>query len=287
MTALDSDAELCDRVTDALDAEPTVVRELDGGMIGTVREIRFADREPVVAKTGDTPLSVEAFMLRALRERSELPVPTVYHATDDLLVIEYISGDSSITPAVERDAAERLAALHERSADAYGFERDTLTGPLRQPNPWTDSWIEFYRDQRVLHAAEGARDAGALPAEHHERIRTVAAEFETLLREPDSPSLIHGDVWTTNVLATDERVTAFLDPATYYASPEIELAYILWTETFGEPFFDRYAELRGIEDGFFEQRADVYALYPLLVHVRLFGDEFVAELDRTLTTLGY
>lgn len=277
-------ARVRSRLADLFDADPVDLTELDGGMIGTVYLAAFAGRDPVVAKTGETPLSVEAAMLRALAPH--LPVPEVYHATDDLLVLERLPGDSAFDAAAERDAAERLAGLHAVTAGAFGFERDTLTGPVRQPNPWTDSWSAFFRDHRVLHAAEGARDAGELPVTLHERVRAAAADFETLLREPPAPALIHGDVWTTNVLAEGGEVTAFLDPATYYADPEVELAYVRWTDTFGEPFFERYDERRGVAEGF-EDRAPVYTLYPLLVHVWLFGGRYVDELDRTLSGLGY
>lgn len=276
--------EVRSRLADLFDAEPVDLTELDGGMIGTVSLAAFADRDPVVAKTGETPLSAEAAMLRALAPH--LPVPEVYHATDDLLVLERVSGESTFSPAAERDAAERLADLHAATADAFGFERDTLTGPVRQPNPRTDSWPAFFRDHRVLHAAEGARAAGELPAGLYERVRSAAADFESLLQEPPAPALIHGDVWTTNVLAEDGEVTAFLDPATYYADPEVELAYARWTDTFGEAFFERYEERRGVADGFAERRP-VYTLYPLLIHAWLFGERYVDELDRTLAGLGY
>ncbi len=72
---------------------------------------------------------------------------------------------------------------------------------------------------------------------------TMVLPFDTLT-EPDEPALIHGDVWTTNVLAQDDRITGFLDPAIYYADPEIELAFITLFNTFGQPFFQRYHELR-------------------------------------------
>ena len=119
------------RLADPFDAEPVDLTELDGGTIGTVSLAACADRDPVVANTGETPLSAEAAMLGALAPH--LPVPEVYHATDDLLVLERVSGESTFSPAAERDAAERLADLHAATADALGFERDTLTGPPAQP----------------------------------------------------------------------------------------------------------------------------------------------------------
>ncbi|WP_327051172.1 fructosamine kinase family protein [Halomicrococcus gelatinilyticus] len=277
--------DLADRVADRTGDRPTALVELDGGEIGTVYRVDFADRDPLVAKTGETPLSVESEMLTHLGDAG-LPVPAVESATDDLLLLEYVEGDAEISPSVERDAADHLAALHRTTAPAFGFERDTLTGTLRQPNPWTDSWVAFYRDRRLRYAAEVARDAGRLTPALHERVLSVAEDCDALLVEPDAPSLIHGDVWTNNVLARDGRVAAFLDPATYYAHAEVELAYVDWTDTFGDVFFDRYDARRGIDPGF-DERRDVYVLYPLLVHVYYFGDPYPDRLAGTLDRLGY
>ncbi|WP_248299519.1 fructosamine kinase family protein [Halorhabdus amylolytica] len=274
-------------VGDALAVEPTACRELDGGMIGQVHRVDLADGASVVAKTGETPLSVEASMLRYLEAHTDLPVPAVLSASDDLLVIEYVDGDSTITPAVEGDAADHLAALHDHTSEAFGFPFETLCGPLAQPNPWTDDWIAFFREHRLCRQARGAREEGPLDRERFERVQRVADDLSELLVEPDEPALIHGDVWRTNVLAADGEVRAFLDPAIYYAHPEVELAYVDWTDTFGDPFFERYRSRHPIEPGFFEHRRFVYRLYPLLVHVRLFGSEYLPGVDATLTELGY
>lgn len=276
------------RIATAVGREPAAVTalvELEGGMIGRVVCAEFASGKPVVAKTGPTPLSVEARMLRTL-SAAGLAVPEVYHASDDLLVMEHVEGRSEFTPTVERDAAERLARLHGHGAEAFGLSFDTLTGPVRQPNRWTDSWVEFFGEHRLEHVARLAREDGALSEERFDRVLALVDDLDVLLSEPDSPALIHGDVWTTNVLADGGRVRTFLDPATYYAHPEIELAYVRWTGTFGEPFFERYRELRGIDPGF-DERYDVYVCYPLLVHVLLFGGRYGRELDRTLSRLDY
>lgn len=278
---------IADAVDRALEADVVEVTALEGGQIGSVHRVDLADGSSAVAKTGETPLEVEAFMLEALAAESELPVPGVYYSDSDLLVIEHVPGTTDHGPAVARAAADHLARLHGVEAEAFGFERDTLTGPVRQPNPWTDSWIAFYREHRLGHVAELALESGSLPPSLAKRVDTLAADLEELLSEPAAPALIHGDVWTTNVLSRAGAVTAFLDPATYYAHPEVELAYIDWTGTFGEPFFDRYRKRRGIEAGFSDRRRYVYRLYPLLVHVHLFGGRYPERLEATLERLGY
>jgi fructosamine-3-kinase len=93
-------------------------------------------------------------------------------------------------------------------------------------------------------------------------------------------------VWSANVLAKGDRITAFLDPAIYYAAPEIELSFISLFDSFGDTFFERYAEIRYIRPGFFEERRDLYNLYPLLVHVYFFGGGYLSSVQSTLSRFG-
>ncbi|MBX7253467.1 MAG: fructosamine kinase family protein, partial [Candidatus Promineofilum sp.] len=119
------------------------------------------------------------------------------------------------------------------------------------------------------------------------RVERLAGHLDHWLTAPAAPSLIHGDVWTTNVLARGGRITAFLDPAISFADAEIELAFIGLFGTFGRAFYQRYHALRPIAPGFFEERRDLYNLYPLLVHVRLFGGSYVGQVERVLADYGF
>jgi fructosamine-3-kinase len=264
-------------------------RPMGGGCIGEVYRAELSNGKAVVAKVdrvGESDLTREAYMLRYLREKSELPVPEVYHSSETLLLMEFMPGGGDLSGA-QAHAAELLAALHGVTGSAYGHERDTLIGSLSQPNPQTSSWVEFFRDQRLLYLAGVAYDAGRLPVGLRGRVEKLAGRLGEILEEPERPSLIHGDVWGGNVLAEGDGITAFLDPAIYYADPEVELAFISLFNTFGEPFFERYRELREIRPGFFEERRHLYNLYPLLVHVYFFGGHYVNSVQRTLDRLGF
>ena len=264
-------------------------RPMGGGCIGEVYRAKLSDSTSVVAKVdrgGESHLEREAHMLRYLREKTELPLPEVYYSSEALLLIELMPGKGNLSRA-QTHAGELLAALHEVTARAYGHERDTLIGSLSQPNPWTESWIEFFRDHRLLYLAEVASEAGKLPANLRGRVEELAGRLGEILDEPERPALIHGDVWSGNVLAEGDRITAFLDPAIYHADPEMELAYISLFGTFGESFFRRYAEIRPIRPGFFEERRHLYSLYPLLVHVYFFGGHYVDSVEGTLARLGF
>ncbi len=272
-------------VEGTLDERLKSARPMGGGCIGEVYKVELEDGTPLVAKVdrqGESHLEREAYMLRYLCEKSSLPVPEVYHGSETLLLMEFIEGSSHFSAGAERHAAELLAALHGISAGAYGHERSTLIGSLDQPNPWTESWTEFFREQRLLYIARIAHEAGRLPAEDVLRVERLSEKLDELIGEPNPPALIHGDVWSANVLAEGNRITAFLDPALYYADPEIELSFIRLFNSFGEAFLERYAEIRGIDRRFYWTRRDLYSLYPLLVHVYFFGGGYLGSVRSTL-----
>lgn len=289
-----TDDDVVERVVGATDARLGSVELLDGGAVGTVRRVDLDDGRTVVGKTGDVPLTVEARMLRYLAAESDLPVPDVLDAADDLLLLEYVGGAGGVSPPVERHLADLLAALHDRTPaavrdgpdDQFGFHYDTLGGALRQPNPWTDSWVEFVREFRLRHVADRAAADGRLPASLRERVDALAAALDALLVEPAAPRLLHGDVWTGNLVVDGDRVAAVLDPAVFYGHAEYDLAYALWTDTVGEPFLRRYRQHRGLAEGFDERRR-VYEVVPLLEHVWHFGATYHGALRERLTALGY
>ena len=260
------------------------------GLTGT--SARLADGRRVAVKAraegGQGDLTLEAYMLEELGHHSALPVPRVHFSAPDLLVMDFIENDGGgISDGVERHAAELIAALHAAPWASFGYERDTLIGPLPQANPRSDRWIPFFRDHRLMAMARTAHAEGSLPADLLARLERFAGQIETFLLEPPHPSLLHGDLWTGNVLVRGGRVAGFVDPAIYCGHPEIELAFSTMFGTFGRVFFDVYEALRPLEPGFHETRSGIYNLYPALVHVRLFGGGYLAGVDRTLSRLGF
>jgi fructosamine-3-kinase len=292
------DEELRERLRVVLATPVLRLQRLPGGMVASVRLVELADgRRAVVKESRDTPLGVEAEMLRFLDEHTDLPVPKVLHGSDDLLVLEHLAGRSHFDSSTEAHAAELLAGLHSLTPvdipaargpapSSFGLGFDTLIGPFRQRNDWTEQWPEFYRENRLRPMTEECLRRERLPDGLARRLHGLMERLESLLDHSPGPGLVHGDVWSGNVLAAGGRVTGLLDPATYFADPEVELAFIELFGTFGPSFFSRYRELRPIGDAYRERRRDIYQIYPLLVHVALFGGGYVESLGERLDRIG-
>lgn len=281
---------LADIVARELGTTIVSARALSGGCIGEVSRIDLADGRRIVAKVdrGASPkLDIEGFMLRYLRAHSALPVPEVLWSEAKALLMSFETGESHFSARGQVHAAELLAALHGNASPEFGLERDTLIGGLHQPNTPSNSWVDFFRQHRLLHMSREAHREGHLPADLLKRLERFAADLDRFIAEPPHPALLHGDVWTTNVLAENHRITAFLDPAIYYGHPESELAFTTLFGTFGPAFFEAYNAIRPIAPGFFEVRRDLYNLYPLLVHVRLFGTGYLSGVSSAIARHGY
>jgi fructosamine-3-kinase len=240
------------------------------------------DKSMFVAKTAESGMDVEAWMLNYLKTKSKLPVPVVFYGSERLIIMEFINPHHSLNDDGNRHAAEVLSELHKIRAESYGLERDTLVGSLKQPNRQGMSWVDFFAQQRLLYMAGEALKEGKIDKNLMKQVEKLAGKLGQYIKSPAPPSLIHGDVWGGNILCGNGSVAAFLDPAIYYADPEVELAFIRLLNTFNDTFFARYNELNPIKPGFFEERAYIYSLYPLLVHTRLFGTSYARKAQKIL-----
>lgn len=262
------------------------MRLLDRGHAATLYLADMEDGQRLVVKCATVPsaqMDIEGWMLSYLANHSDLPVPPVIWADKMTLIMSYLPDCGHITRAAQADAAAYLARLHCITAPCYGLERDTMIGPFPQPNAQAKSWVDFFRERRLLYMARMAFKEGCIDNTLMAGLEKLGARLDDLIGDAAAPGLIHGDMWGGNILSRDDKVIGFIDPAIYFADPEIELAFSTMFKTFGEPFFKRYDELNPIRPGFFEVRCDLYNLYPLLVHARLYGGPYVDNIRAIVT----
>ncbi|TVQ83739.1 MAG: fructosamine kinase [Micavibrio sp.] len=279
-------AELYRELCDAVGEENIfTISPLSAAHDAFIYRLALKDGNQRVAKLAPNGgIEMEVFMLNYLHDKGGLPIPDILYASDTLIVMDFINSDWERSKAAERHAADLLARLHSITADFYGFRRDTRIGSLPQPNPRYDNWITFFIEQRLLYMGKAALEEGKIKPAQMRKLEKLCGKIPDIFARADisTPRLIHGDLWDGNILAVKDKVVAFIDPSIYYADPEIELAFTTLFGTFGKAFFRRYNEHIPIRPGFFEERCDIYNLYALLVHARLFGITYARRAEHII-----
>ena len=232
--------------------------------------------------------TAEAAGLSAIEATGVIKTPEILcTGTDDgedvgysFLLLKFIKSAKPRTDYWETFAQD-LAALHKADtkifeiSGKFGFFQNNFIGARAQNNTPSDSWISFFRDNRL---APQFKDADSyFTAEDRTKITKLLDHLEDFLIEPNQPSLLHGDLWSGNVMCGPEGKAMLIDPAAYIGHAEADLAM---TELFGgfpEKFYDAYHEANPLEPGY-ENRRDLYNLYQLLNHLNLFGPTYLGPI---------
>lgn len=250
------------------------LERLAGGDLSEVLLVARAEGERLVAKGGPS-VATEAAMLRALAAAG-VPVPRVEAEHGDALLIEHVANDRLFSPAAWRDIGVWTARLHAQRGERYGWPVDYALGTVALDNRQSDDWPAFWGGQRLV--ATGA----LIDLPLRRRVERLAGRLGDLLPAAPAPALLHGDLWSGNILVRDGRLAALIDPACYFGDAEVDLAMLTLFDRPPDAFFDGYGDL---EPGW-RQRRPVYQLFPALVHLRLFGAGYVSLVERLLREIG-
>lgn len=223
----------------------------------------------------------EAHGLQTLAAARAVPVPAVVATGDSpaFVLSEWIDGAGARPD--QALLGEQLAALHRCTAPAFGLERDNYIGGTPQPNPWSPTWPTFFRDQRLLPQIARAAAAGLLPTQRRRALDRLAGRLADLLDVAGPASLIHGDLWSGNLVAGPGGVPTLIDPAVSYSHREAELAFTELFGGFAPRFYAAYIAAWPLEPGYADRR-DLLNLYHLLNHLNLFGEVYGAQVDQVL-----
>jgi fructosamine-3-kinase len=294
------DARLATAIVRAVLGRPltvTATRPLHGGMLNAVSEWT-TDGEPrqLVAKLsakGGNVFAGERRMLRWFRTHTRLPVPEPYGCLRDAsifpgscLLMERAAGrnlaEARLTPAgtrrIQEQLADHVAALHDKTRDTYGSALGGK-GHTRWLNWFAPRFESNLKDARPR-LSPSARDVGA----------RLLSGLEHWLPETNCPTLVHGDLWATNIIVDDTDpdrpvITAFVDGAALYCDVEYELAYLRVFDTASQKFFDAYTRHHPLRDSF-ERRCRVYWFNTMLLHLWLFGDEYAPACERLASEIA-
>jgi fructosamine-3-kinase len=246
---------------------------LAGGNLSQIFRIELADGRAAIVKGAPASRS-EAAMLRAIAA-SGAPAPEVLAVGDDALVLAIVPSWGGLDGAW-RSLGTALAALHGIRGDRFGWSEDYAFGPVAIENGWAEEWPRFWADRRLLTHLQD------LPSALARRVERLAADLPGRLPAQPAPALLHGDLWGGNVLVQGDQVGALIDPACYYGHAEVDLAMLGLFNRPGAEFLAGYGRL---EPGYAE-RLPIYQLWPVLVHLRLFGSSYLPRADGLLRAAG-
>ncbi|MDH5598612.1 MAG: fructosamine kinase family protein [Cyclobacteriaceae bacterium] len=176
---------------------------------------------------------------------------------------------------------QQLALLHRNSMDEFGLDEDNYIGSLVQKNKPSTSWAEFFMEQRIIPMLKLGRDTGKIDKKTSIHIENVIDGVLNIFPK-EKPALLHGDLWGGNLITTQGGLPCLIDPAVYYGHREADLAFTFLFGGFDASFLKAYNEIFPLEPNF-NERIDLYNVYPLLVHVNLFGTGYLNQVKSIIS----
>lgn len=260
-------------------------RSLAGGCINDAFRVTLTDGRSFFVKQNRLQLldmfHAEARGLSLLSQTAQdLVVPEVVALWEDpqtglaSLVLEFVE-QASPGHSYHEHFGRALAALHRNTHDLYGLDHNNYIGRLAQDNTPHSDWNTFFITCRLEPQMKQACDNGFFSPTIRSRFAAVCRAVADCI--PDEPaSLLHGDLWSGNVLCDVGNRPVLIDPAVYYGHREAEIAFTRLFGGFSNAFYSAYHEAWPLKPDH-RKRTDLFNLYPLLVHVNLFGGSYESQ----------
>jgi fructosamine-3-kinase len=226
-------------------------------------------------------LSKEASGLSLLKKSTFLKVPETF-GSGRIGDYNYLLSEFIQTGRYQLDYWQNLgiglAHLHLTESDQFGFEEDNFIASIPQRNNRQPNWINFFIEERLEPLIGKAYFDRLIPLDFLKSFQEIYPKIESIF-PTEKPALLHGDLWSGNVISTKSGEPCLIDPAVYFGHREMDLAFSQLFGGFDGLFYEAYESVFPLEPGF-ESRMGVYNLYPLLVHLNLFGSAYLPGIER-------
>jgi protein-ribulosamine 3-kinase len=228
-------------------------------------------------------LSKEAEGLDSLRKSTFLKIPQTFgfgRINDyNYLLSEFIASSRQQLDYWE-DLGLGLAHLHLTHSESFGLDSDNYIASLHQKNHKTDNWLDFFIEQRLEPMLGLAYFDKLIPLDFLKKFQTIYTKMDSLFPK-EKPALLHGDLWSGNVICDRNGKPCLIDPAIYFGHREMDIAFSRLFGGFDSRFYESYESILPLEPDF-ESRIGLYNLYPLLVHLNLFGTAYLPGIEKII-----
>lgn len=215
--------------------------------------------------------------------QSPFKVPQVILEKENFLVLEWLEKEREEPIEYWRKRGTSLAELHQITNENFGFSEDNYIGSLPQINTRKENWSAFFIENRLEYQVKLGLDDGRISKDLVMKFEKLYYKFENLF-PIEKPSLLHGDLWSGNVMNVIGNTPAIFDPAVYFGHREMDLAMTKLFGGFHRGMYEAYQVSNPLEVGF-EERVGLCNLYPLMVHVNLFGGAYEVQVNQILNRL--
>lgn len=226
----------------------------------------------------------EAKGLKILSDANAISIPETIgigeSGDESFLILKYIEIGLEKASFWD-DFGQQLAALHKHSNEHFGLNHDNFIGSLEQFNKPHDSWSSFFREQRLEKQVRLARNNGKIDKGTVVAFDKFYAKLDNIFPE-EPPALLHGDLWGGNFMVNEVGSPVIIDPAVYYGHREMDLGMSQLFGGFDRQFYISYNKYYPLENGW-EERLHYCNLYPLMVHVNLFGGGYSQSVKSILS----
>ena len=212
--------------------------------------------------------------LELLRKSKTIYIPQIIAYDHNYLMMEFIEKESPSNILWEEFGRD-LSELHKVSNINFGLDHNNFIGSLPQDNKQQLSWSDFFINQRIIPQLS----MGDFSPDFIRDFDKLFLKIDALFPEEPS-SLLHGDLWNGNFIFLNNK-TALIDPAVYFGSREMDIAMSKLFGGFHDQFYSSYNENYPLSEGW-QERIDICNLYPLLVHVNLFGGGYYSQVKTIL-----
>lgn len=262
----------------------TQIKSLDGGSINQVFLVQN-NKDKYVIKINEKNAFEGMFEKEAkgldILSNYNFKIPIVFgHGVIDevpYLILEHIAPGRNIDWGL---FGSKLAYLHQNSNDYFGLDHDNYIGSLKQKNTNKKTWAEFYEQVRIMPLVRRSFDLSLLDENEVRMAENFCKKLPDLL-PVENPSLIHGDLWSGNLISDREGEPVLIDPAVYYGFREMDLAMLNLFGSVPSKSIEEYENIFPLCKGW-EKRTDINQLYPLLVHLILFGNSYKHSVVQTV-----